>query len=107
VAHRAPAATTGEPRRGLGAFHATLIDDSVTSSATRPSEHGIHTRWPNQAVPPQAPAQTERLAICPPTPPIWPALRRYATPSFPIPPTPPLAATNPPPPPPHPTPSPP
>src|SRR5260370_38215177 len=71
-----------------------MIDDSVTSSATRPSEHGTNTRWPNQAGPPKAPAQTDRLAICTPRPPIWPALSRYATPSFPIATTAPIDETN-------------
>src|SRR5712691_3711132 len=60
------------------------MDVSVTSSATSPSEHGTHNLCPDHAVPPQAPAQTGRRAICPPTPPNWSALSRYATPFFPM-----------------------
>src|SRR5207245_11615901 len=73
IAHTAPAATIGDATRGGAAFHATVMDDAVSDSATSPSVHGTHTIDPDQAVPPNAAEHTDRLASWPPTPPRRPA----------------------------------
>src|SRR2546427_7214278 len=80
IAHTTPAATIGDATRGGAAFHATVMDDAVSDSATSPSVHGTHTIDPDHAVPPNAAEHTDRLAIWPPIPPSWSAFSRYAMP---------------------------
>src|SRR5439155_9520421 len=76
IAQIAPAATIGEASCGRPVNHWIAIESGVAESAKSPSEHGTKTSEPYHAVPPQAPAQTLRLATWPPIPPSAPILSR-------------------------------
>src|SRR4051794_3596134 len=82
--HTASGVTIVGPGDDSATDHTGVNRASVAASAATLLVHGTNALLPATAAPPKArPVHTVAVNSCPPTPPRWPASRRYPIPPLP------------------------